>query len=73
MAASLGFEVTEAARRGDPVALARMLVATPSVNPTLAPGGAGEGQIAALCADWLDGWGLRPEVIEAAPGRDLHA
>ncbi len=69
MAASLGSEVTEAVGRGDPVALARMLVATPSVNPTLAPGGAGESQIAALCADWLDGWGLRPEVMEAAPGR----
>lgn len=69
MPANLGSEVAEAARRGDPVAIARMLVGTPSVNPTLAPGGAGESQVAALCADWLELWGLRPEVVEAAPGR----
>lgn len=59
--------VETAARAGDPVALARLLVSTPSVNPTLSPGGAGEGAIAALCAELLEGWGLRAEVREVAP------
>lgn len=54
---------------GDPVALARALVAVPSVNPSLAPGGAGEGRIADLAAGWLRSWGLDTEVVEAAPGR----
>ena len=61
--------VETAARAGDPVALAQMLVATPSVNPVLAPGGTGEAEIAALVAGVLEGWGLRPEVYEIAPGR----
>lgn len=61
--------VETAAREGDPVALAQMLVATPSVNPVLAPGGAGEAEIAALVAGVLEGWGLRPDVYEIAPGR----
>lgn len=61
--------VETAARAGDPVALAQILVATPSVNPVLAPGGAGEAEIAALVAGALEGWGLRPEVYEIAPGR----
>jgi acetylornithine deacetylase len=57
------------ARAGDPVALARLLVATPSVNPVLSPGGAGEGEIAALVAGLCEGWGLRAELREIAPGR----
>lgn len=60
---------SEAARVGDPLALAQALVATPSVNPVLEDGGAGEGSIAELAASWLRGWGLDTETIEAAPGR----
>jgi acetylornithine deacetylase len=62
-------QIETAARAADPVALAQLLVATPSVNPLLAPGGAGEAEIATLVAGLLDGWGLRPEVREIAPGR----
>ena len=57
-----------AARSGDPVALARLLVATPSVNPALSPGGAGEAAIASLAADLLETWGLSASVHEVAPG-----
>lgn len=62
-------EVLQRAREGDPVALTQALVAIPSVNPTLAPGGAGEAEVAAACADWLRGWGLDATVEEVAPGR----
>ena len=62
-------DVLNQAREGDPVALTRALVAIPSVNPTLAPGGAGEAEIAGACADWLRGWGLEASVVEVAPGR----
>ena len=55
--------------RADPVALTRQLVRTPSVNPVLEEGGDGEGAVAALAAEWLDGWGYEPEVVEVAPGR----
>jgi acetylornithine deacetylase len=58
-----------ASREGDPVALARSLVAIPSVNPVLAPGGAGEGQIARTCAGLLEEWGLQTRIVEVAPGR----
>jgi acetylornithine deacetylase len=61
--------IETAARKGDPVALARLLVATPSVNPTLSPGGAGERRIGALVVELLKGWGLRAELREAAPER----
>ncbi len=54
---------------GDPLALARALVTTPSVNPVLAPGGDGEAAVAELAAGWLRAWGFRTEVVEAAPGR----
>lgn len=57
------------AERGDPVALTRALVTVPSVNPVLAPGGAGEGEIAELCLDLLRGWGLDVEMVEVAPDR----
>jgi acetylornithine deacetylase len=46
-----------------------MLVAIPSVNPVLAPGGAGEGEIAGTCAGLLEEWGLGSRVEEVAPGR----
>ena len=57
------------AEAGDPVALARALIATPSVNPELEESGAGEGAVAALTAEWLRGWGLSVESSEVAPGR----
>ena len=60
---------SEAARAGDPLAIAQALVATPSVNPVLEEGGAGEGAIADLTAGWLREWGLEAETVEATPGR----
>lgn len=62
-------ETLRKARDGDAVALARVLVATPSVNPTLAPGGAGEAEVAGVCAAWLEAWGLETRIDEVAPGR----
>lgn len=49
--------------------MTRELVRTPSVNPVLEAGGAGEGEIAKLVAEWLRGWGYRPVTTEVAPGR----
>jgi acetylornithine deacetylase len=57
------------ARSGDPVALARRLVAIPSVNPDLEGDGAGEAEIAAFCAELLEGWGFDVSSWDAAPGR----
>ncbi len=62
-------ESKKAAEAGDPLALARSLVAIPSVNPTLSPGGAGEVEIAATCAEWLDRWGLEARIEEVEEGR----
>jgi acetylornithine deacetylase len=62
-------EIASLALRGDPVALLRALVSVPSVNPTLSPGGAGEGEVAALAAGWLREWGFRVELEEVARGR----
>jgi len=62
----------ETARAGDPVAIAQLLVATPSVNPSLSPRGTakeGERPIAAVAAELLRGWGLEVEMPEVAPGR----
>ena len=59
----------ETARSGDPVALAQLLVAIPSVNPALSPSGTGEATVAAVCAELLEGWGFDVEMPEAAPGR----
>ncbi len=59
----------ETARAGDPVAIARLLVATPSVNPALAPGGAGEARIAEIVGGLLRSWGLAPRIVEVAPDR----
>ncbi len=54
----------------DPVlALLRDLVAIDSVNPTLAPGGAGEAAIAEFAAAVMRRAGLDVAVAEAAPGR----
>lgn len=49
--------------------LLRDLVAIDSVNPTLVPGAAGEGEIAAALAAELRSIGLDVEIEEAAPGR----
>ncbi len=51
------------------VALLSRLVATDSVNPSLVPGGAGEGAIAREIAAWARDAGLESEVLEATPGR----
>ena len=49
--------------------LAARLVAIDSVNPELVPGGAGEGTIAGVVAEWLDAAGLAVERHEVASGR----
>jgi acetylornithine deacetylase len=45
------------------------LVAIDSVNPTLVPGGAGEGEIAAFVAGWARSSGLTADVLTGTPGR----
>ncbi len=57
------------AAEGDPVALTRILVATPSVNPSMEVDGAGEESIARLTHKWLSDWGFRSELQEVEPGR----
>ena len=49
--------------------LVSRLVAIDSINPDLVPGGAGEAEIAAFVARWLEAAGLDVSVREAAPGR----
>ncbi|MFI6315896.1 M20/M25/M40 family metallo-hydrolase [Nonomuraea sp. NPDC050556] len=49
--------------------LLRSLVAIDSVNPALVSGGAGEGEIAAFCAEWLAGHGFEVHRLEETPGR----
>ncbi len=61
--------ILKEAQEGDPVALARALVATPSVNPELEDAGAGEAAVAELTAGWLRAWGLSVELSEVAAGR----
>ena len=51
------------------VQLARDLVAIDSVNPSLVPGAAGEGEIAAAIAQHMRRIGLDVVLQEAAPGR----
>jgi acetylornithine deacetylase len=53
----------------DVIELTSRLVAIDSVNPSLVPGGAGEGEIAAFVAQWARAAGLEADVVEAAPGR----
>ena len=62
-------EVALAAADGDAVALARALVATPSVNPLLELDGDGEEAVARLTEGWLRAWGFEVERTEVAPGR----
>ncbi len=45
------------------------LVAIDSVNPSLVPGGAGEGEIARFVAAWARDAGLEVEVLEGTAGR----
>jgi len=48
----------------------QLLIATPSVNPTLAPDeGTGEAAIAAVIRDWFSTHGVECQLEEAAPGR----
>jgi acetylornithine deacetylase len=59
--------MTEMLRIDDAVEqLVAELVAIDSVNPALVPGGAGEEEIAAFVARWLDDAGLEVEVVDAA-------
>jgi acetylornithine deacetylase len=51
------------------IALLKELIAIDSVNPSLVPGGAGEGEIAQRIASELRSFGAAVEVQEAAPGR----
>jgi acetylornithine deacetylase len=51
------------------VEFAQALIACDSTNPDLAPGGAGEGAVAALIAERLRGAGLEVSLDEIAPGR----
>ena len=62
-------EIMGRAREGDALVLARLLVATPSVNPRIEPSGSGEARIAARCAELLQGWGFRVSLTEPEPGR----
>ena len=56
------------ARYAEAAALLAELVGIDSVNPAFGPG-AGEAEIAAFVAGWLEEAGLEVEVAEAAPGR----
>jgi acetylornithine deacetylase len=58
-----------AAMRDAVIDLTSRLVAIDSVNPSLVPGGAGEGEIAAFVAGWAREAGLEAELLEATPGR----
>jgi len=55
--------------RDELVELVSRLVAIDSVNPSLIPGGAGEGEIAAFVAEWARAAGLEAELLEGTPGR----
>ena len=62
-------DVSMAAMSNEIVELLSKLVAIDSVNPSLVPGGAGEGEIAAFVAAWAQAAGLGVEVLEGTPGR----
>jgi len=53
----------------DPVELLKSLVSIDSVNPDLVPGGAGEAEAAAFCADWLAARGFEVHRVEEVAGR----
>lgn len=50
------------------IQLSSQLVAIDSINPSLVPGAAGEGEIAAFVADWLQRAGAHVQVVPAASG-----
>ena len=54
---------------GDAVALARVLVAVDSRNPSLDPSGPGEAACASLLAGVLTSWGFRVELHDTGNGR----
>jgi acetylornithine deacetylase len=56
-------------RADDLTALLAELVGIDSVNPSLVPGGAGEGRMAAAVARWARADGLEAQVLEGTPGR----
>ncbi|HSG46346.1 MAG TPA: M20/M25/M40 family metallo-hydrolase [Longimicrobiales bacterium] len=62
-------EVVAAAAQGDPVAMTRVLVSIPSVNPALEEGGQGELEVARQAAAWLEAWGFDTQITEVLPGR----
>jgi acetylornithine deacetylase len=53
----------------DARALLADLVAIDSINPSLVPGGAGEGEIARFVGGWLSDRGLEVDIADAEPGR----
>jgi acetylornithine deacetylase len=53
----------------DLIELTSRMVAIDSVNPSLVPGGAGEGAMARFVAGWARAAGLEVDVLEATPGR----
>ena len=55
--------------RGDAAALLRALTRIDSRNPSLVPGGPGEGPVARALAEILTAWGFRTEVRDSLPGR----
>ena len=55
--------------RGDAVALLRELVRADSRNPSLVPNAPGERAVARVLADVLRAWGMKPQIVDAAPGR----
>lgn len=55
--------------RGDAISLTRELVRIDSRNPSLVPGGPGEGAAAHALGAILSDWGFRVEIVDAAPGR----
>ncbi len=66
---STDHDVLNQARTGDPVALARAMVAIPSVNPLMEEGGTGEEAMAQQCGAWLEGWGYEIKLEEVDTAR----
>ena len=54
---------------GKLVSLLKDLVKIDSVNPTLVPGAKGESEIAEFISDWMNGLGLKTQLVEVEKGR----